>query len=254
MAQGDEQVATLVHVGGIELECWTEGIGGLASRVGVRVDAERAAAHGHGIGPHVAGKVGAEFPWRSGGGTEHDAVVTPLAWFRWPGGLAAPESECQSLDFGAGWQVAEQFSGIDELHRPGITAQGHVQAIIPGMAGGQDEVGGQPLAGDGQTVGAGEAAGGSDLEVDQVEAVGEWDGVAGAIGADGQQGDSVQAEVEQGTRILGGGGQAQTGHVGRHGEGIAFRFGGKDRIEVAGVGTERDQTGVGGQAVDLAEA
>ena len=64
----------------------------------------------------------------------------------------------------------------------------------------------------------------------------------------------MQAEVDQRPRILGGGGQAQAGRAGWHGERIALRVRIEVRIQAAGVGAEVGQAVVGGQAFDGAEA
>ena len=168
--------------------------------------------------------------------------------------MADPEAEGKPLNFRADRQVAQQLFGIDELQGPGVTAQRHIQAAVPGHTGRYGEVGGLAQAGDRETVGACETAGGGDLQIEQVETVGERDGGAWKAGADGQQGIAVQAEVDQRARVFGGGGQAQAGSVGRHGEGVALRVRIKVRVEAAGVGAEVGQAVVGGHALDRAEA
>ena len=254
MAQGDEQVATLIHIGGIEAEHGAEGVGTATARVGAGVDGQGAAATRDGIGANVVGKGRAEFARRAGGAAEFDTVLAPVARAGRPGGLADPETEGQPLNFGAGRQVAQQFFGIDELQGPRIGSQRHVQAAVPSQVGWHGEGGGVAQAGDCEAVGTGEAAGGGHLQIDQVEAIGERNGRAGVAGADGQQRVAVQAEVDQRSRIFGGGRQAQAGGAGRHRERVDLRFWIEVRIKAAGVGAEVGEAGVGGQALDRAEA
>ena len=254
VAQGDEQVAALIDIGGVEAQHGSEGIGIASARVGAGGDRQCAAATRDGIGADVVGKGRAELAGCAGGGAEFNAVRAPVAWTWGPGGLTDPEAEGQSLDLGAGRQVAQQLLRINELHRPGIGAQRHVQAVVPGLAGRHGEGGGCALAGDREAVGASEAVGGGDLQIEQVEAVNQRDGRTRAARTDGQQGRAVQAEVDQRARVFGGGAQAQAGRAGRHREGVAFGVRIERRIEAAGVGREVGQAVVGGQAFDRAEA
>ena len=60
VAQGDEQIAALIDIGGVEAEHGSEGVGVASARVGTGGDRQGAAATRDGIGTDVVGKGRAE--------------------------------------------------------------------------------------------------------------------------------------------------------------------------------------------------
>ena len=93
VAQGDQQIASLIDVGRVKLEQRAEGIGGATPRVGAGGDRQSTAASRDGIGTGVVGKGRAEFAGGAGGGAELDAVLAPVARAGRPGGGTDPEAE-----------------------------------------------------------------------------------------------------------------------------------------------------------------
>ena len=99
VAQGDEQVAALIHEGRVEAEYRAEGIGIASAGVGFCWNGQGAAASCHGIRTDIVGEGGAQSAGWTGGGAELNAVVAPVARGWGPGGLADVQAKGEAVNF-----------------------------------------------------------------------------------------------------------------------------------------------------------